>query len=126
MQKFLLLITTSPHYPNAKKALDFAHQQLADGHAVQVFFYGDGAYTANRLMWQTADVLNVADGWVALSTEYGLGLPVCVSTALARGIADKQNAQAHQLNGENLRKPFCLVGLSQLALSMNDSQVIQF
>lgn len=126
MQKFLLLITTSPHYPNAQKALDFARQQLADGNSVQVFFYGDGAYTANRLLWQSADVPNVADGWVALSAEHGLELPVCVSTALARGITDTQNAQAHQLDGDNLRKPFCLVGLSQLALAMQNRQVVQF
>lgn len=126
MRPLLLLITSSPHYPNAQKALAFAKQSLDDGQTVAVFFYGDGAYTANRLMWQTADIVSVADGWVALSAKYGLKLPVCVSTALARGITDTANAKSHQLDGDNLRKPFYLTGLSELALLIEQYQVVQF
>lgn len=127
MKKYLLLISASPHHPNAKKALEFAKDQLGKGHAINVFFYGDGAYTANRLMWQSADIPNIADAWVSLACEYGLALPVCVSTALARGITDAANATRHQLQGENLREPFLLVGLSELAMAIDDSvQVLQF
>lgn len=127
MKKHLLLISTSPHHPNAKKALDFAKDQLANGHSINVFFYGDGAYTANRLIWQSADIPNIADAWATLAYEYHLALPVCVSTALARGITDSQNATRHQLQGENLREPFVLVGLSELAMAIDDSvQVLQF
>lgn len=127
MKKYLLLITVSPHHPNAKKAAMFAKEKLTDCQDVTVFFYGDGAYTANRLMWQTKDVENVADIWVQLAEQYNLALPVCVSTALARGITDAPNALRHQLDGENVREPFFLVGLSQLAMAIHDDvQVLQF
>lgn len=127
MDKFLLLITQSPDTPTAKKALSFAQDKLKHAHQVQVFFYGDGAYTANRLMWQTADVPSVSDEWVKLADEYSLDLPVCVSTALARGITDSDNAKRHHLDGDNLRSPFRLVGLSELALQIDGADtVMQF
>lgn len=127
MSKIFVLITCSPHEPNAKSALDYAKSALADNKALQVFFYGDGAYTANRLRWQTADVVDVADGWQVLHDEHGLALPVCVGTALARGVSDGENAMRHGLDGNNLKEPFYLVGLSELALSLDDdTTLIQF
>ncbi|MCL1622714.1 sulfurtransferase complex subunit TusD [Moraxella sp. Tifton1] len=123
----LLLITKNPHSRTAKDAVNVARQLLDNKEQVRVFFYGDGAHTANRLMWQTADVMSVSDAWVMLADEYSLDLPVCVSTALARGITDADNAKRHGLDGENLRKPFRLVGLSELALQIkDDTKVMQF
>ncbi|WP_066799914.1 sulfurtransferase complex subunit TusD [Moraxella oblonga] len=123
----LLLITKSPHDKRHIQALDFAKHALAQGDDLRVFFYGDGAYIANRLMWQTADVPNLADEWVALANTQGLRLPVCVGTALARGVVDSENANRHGLDGENLRSPFYLVGLSELALMLgDDTKLMQF
>lgn len=125
--KKLLLITKSPHDRRHAQAVDFAKQALTDGDDVRVFFYGDGAYVANRLRWQTADMPDIADQWVCLADEYDLALPVCVGTALARGITDGDNAVRHGLAGENLRPPFCLVGLSDLALALDDETcLVQF
>lgn len=124
MDKFLLLITSSPHSPNTKHALDFATDKLKNGDDVRMFFYGDGAYVANRLRWQSADVPDVADGWIKLHDEYALALPVCVGTALARGITDIDNATRHGLDGDNLRSPFYLVGLSELALGIDDDTTL--
>ena len=46
---------------------------------------------------------------------------------LARGITDVDNANRHSLDGDNLRAPFRLVGLSELALQIDDDvTVIQF
>lgn len=127
ISKILILITASPHTHKAKLALADAEARLAKGESVSVFFYGDGAATANRLMWQTADVPNIRDGWTALSEQYQLDLPVCVSTALARGITDSENAKRHGLDGDNLQTPFRLVGLSELALLIDDGvQVVQY
>lgn len=127
MNKIFLLITTPPYHPNAPIALDFAKKTLSNHQTLQVFFYGDGAYIANRLRWQTSDVVDVADGWEQLHHAHGLPLPVCVGTALARGISDAQNATRHQLDGDNLRQPFYLAGLSELALALDDdTQLIQF
>lgn len=123
----LLLITTNPHSNAAKMALITAKQMLTNNEAVHVFFYGDGAYTANRLMWQTADVANIQDEWVKLANQYSLDLPVCVSTALARGITDSSNAKRHQLDGDNLHPSFRLTGLSELVLMLNnDTKIMQF
>lgn len=124
MDKLLLLITASPHTLAAKHALQRARQALTEGKSLQVFFYGDGAYTANRLRWQTSDVYDVADGWCQLHDEHGLSLPVCVGTALARGITDTDNAKRHGLTADNLRKPFYLTGLSELALALDDTTTL--
>ena len=125
MKKYLLLITKSPHHPNTKKALIFAKQKLDQGTPVLVFFYADGAYIANRLMGQTADVENIQTAWIELAKKYGLKLPVCVSTALARGITDAQNAQRHGLLGDNLHPDFELVGLADLAMQLDDDTQLQ-
>lgn len=127
MKKYLLLITKSPHHPNTKHALIFAKEKLAQGASVAIFFYADGAYIANRLMWQTADVENRQAQWVELAKQYHLRLCVCVSTALARGITDTQNALRHQLDGENLHPAFELVGLADLTMQLDeDTQLQQF
>lgn len=127
MSQTLLVVTSSPHSRQGKEALQTAKTLLAQGASLLVFFYGDGAYTANRLMWQTADVESVSHGWCILAQEYRLDLPVCVSTALARGICDDVNAKRHHLDGENLLSPFRLVGLSELALHLNDNtKLMQF
>lgn len=127
MTQTLLLITSSPHSHQGKKALDTAKELLEKNVPVLVFFYGDGAYTANRLIWQTADVPSIPHAWCALAQEYNLKLPVCVSTALARGVSDKENAKRHGLTSENLLTPFYLVGLSELLLQItDDTTLIQF
>lgn len=123
----VVLITHAPHYRQAKDALIFVKSHLEKGLPVRVFFYGDGAYHANRLIWQTADVPCVCREWGELAKVYGLDLPVCVSTALARGITDQDNASRHNLDGDNLHPAFRLVGLSELALLLdNNTSLVQF
>lgn len=123
----VLLITSPPHSKKAKDALAFAQSLCESQRDFKVFFYGDGAYHANRLLWQSADVPCVSKGWASLANTHQIALPVCVSTALARGITDDDNAQRHALDGDNLRPPFTLVGLSELALMLDDStHLIQF
>ncbi len=127
MSHTLLLITTSPHDRQGKEALSTATKLLEQGEYVSVFFYGDGAYTANRLMWQSADVPNIGQLWTSLAEQYELDLPVCVSTALARGITDEDNAKRHGLDANNILPPFRLVGLSELMLQINHgTTLIQF
>lgn len=121
-----LLITCLPHSRQCLKAFEFAKDKLEKGESVQVFFYGDGAYIANDFCWQTADTKNIADDWVALANTYTLKLPVCVSTALARGICDDDNAKRHKLSGTNLKNGFSLVGLSEFAMMISNGQLVQF
>lgn len=125
-KKTTLLITAPPDSQKAWQALRTAQDHLQAGDDISVFFYGDGAYTANAFRWQTADVPDVAAAWADLHKIHGLALPVCVSTALARGITDPENAKRHHLTGDNLKPPFYLAGLSELAMMVTDSQLIQY
>lgn len=124
--KTVLLITKSPHHPKMRQALDCAKNLFKNNELAGVFFYGDGAMIANGFAWQSAELPNIADEWAKLSDEYQLALPVCVSTALARGITDEPNAKRHNLSGHNLKAPFELVGLGDLAMMIDDNKLIQF
>lgn len=123
--KQLILITCPAYSHQAKLALEYTKNALKNEQGVHLFFYGDGAYIANRLMWQTADRPNPCQEWVQLATTHNLQLPVCVSTALARGISDQTNAQRHNLDGHNLHPAFNLVGLSELALLLDDVDLVK-
>nr|WP_068327448.1 sulfurtransferase complex subunit TusD [Psychrobacter sp. P2G3] len=144
----LLLLTTDPSQPLAQLALRYARalleqvklQQIQpadknneqevvenDTQSLNVFFYADAAHMANRLRWQSADQTDLTQEWQALAKQYQLSLPVCVSTALSRGISDNDNSARHQLNGENIADGFHLVGLSELAMMMQGNcRLIQF
>ena len=141
----LLLITADPSQPLAHIALRYARTYLestdtnnndktdnsdrpANPHAsLNIFFYADAANTANRLRWQSADQMNITKEWQKLAEQYQLTLPVCVSTALSRGISDSENSTRHQLNSENLAAGFKLVGLSELAMMMQGNcRLLQF
>ena len=143
----LLLITADPSQPLAHLALRYAHAYLVKAKLAQsginaeatddmaendtpplnLFFYADAAHTANRLRWQSADQSDLTKEWQALAKQYNLSLPVCVSTALSRGISDTDNSARHQLDSENLAEGFHLVGLSELAMMMQDNcRLIQF
>lgn len=139
----LLLITADPSHPLAYIALRYARTYLQNveindktensyqgesSHApLNIFFYADAANTANRLRWQSADQTDITKEWQTLAEQYQLTLPVCVSTALSRGISDSENSSRHQLDSENLASGFKLVGLSELAMMMQgDCRVIQF
>ena len=141
----LLLITADPSHPLAHLALRYARTYLASTDInnndksnnsddlenlpapLNVFFYADAANTANRLRWQSADQMNITQVWQKLAEQYQLALPVCVSTALSRGISDGENSTRHQLDSENLAAGFKLVGLSELAMMMQgDCRLLQF
>ena len=132
----LLLITADPSHPLAHLALRYARAYLQnapknkdtnDNTTLNVFFYGDAAHTANGLRWQSADQVDLTKEWQILAEQFQLALPVCVSTALSRGISDTDNSKRHQLNGDNLATGFSLVGLSELAMIMQgDCRLMQF
>ena len=143
----LLLITADPSHPLAHLALRYARTYLANTDTnnndtnnndetdnnenvlapLNIFFYADAANTANRLRWQSADQMNITKEWQKLAQQYQLTLPVCVSTALSRGISDSENSTRHQLNSENLAAGFKLVGLSELAMMMQGNcRLLQF
>ena len=142
----LLLITCDPSHPLAMMAFRFAKAYLESHNnkesdsqknsnqetsnetdaKLAVFFYGDAAQTANRLRWQSAEVTDVTKLWQSLVEKHNLALPVCVSTALSRGISDSDNSRRHELIGDNLAAGFSLVGLGELATLMSSRRLLQF
>ncbi|MGM8885292.1 sulfurtransferase complex subunit TusD [Psychrobacter sp. 1U2] len=127
-----LLITKDPSHPLAHLALRYAKVLLdkADENnelSLQLFCYADAAHLANRLRWQSADQINLTQQWQDLARKHDIALPVCVSTALSRGITDSENSARHQLTGDNLADGFTLVGLSELAIMLqDDNRLIAF
>lgn len=130
--KTTLLITKDPSHPLAHVALRYAKALLNETDenkkpALQLFFYADSAHLANRLRWQSADQLDLTQQWQELARKHELALPVCVSTALSRGVSDSENSARHQLTGDNLADGFTLVGLSELAMMLqDDNRLIAF
>ena len=130
--KTTLLITKDPSHPLAHVALRYAKALLNETDeskkpTLQLFFYADSAHLANRLRWQSADQLDLTQQWQALARKHELALPVCVSTALSRGVSDSENSARHQLTGDNLADGFTLVGLSELAMMLqDDNRLIAF
>ncbi len=132
----LLLITKDPSHPLAHFAVRYARAFLeqtatletdAQHTPLKLFFYADAANIANSLRWQSADQLNLTKQWQQLAEQHNISLPVCVSTALSRGISDSDNSARHHLKSANLASGFELVGLSELALMMqSDCRLIQF
>ncbi|MBS9779679.1 MAG: sulfurtransferase complex subunit TusD [Moraxellaceae bacterium] len=129
-EPLLILITNAPQQPLAKLAVRYACSALAETNnnnkKIEIFFYGNGASTANGLTWQSAEQTNICHEWQKLAEQYQLNLSVCVSTALARGVTDKENSQRHQLSGDNIAEGFRLVGLSELVMKMANAKVVQF
>lgn len=123
----LIVISSPPFSPKTCQALDFIEQKLHDNQAVTLFLYGDGAYLANRLVWLASDMPNPAQKLQQLAKHTSLSVQACVSTALARGITDTDNAKRHHLTASNLMDNCQLTGLGELAMHLhNADSVYQF
>ena len=126
----LLLINVDPSQNLAWHAYRYAKAFLEsvansnDKPQLSIFFYGEAANTGNALRWQTADRQSLTQLWTQLSEDYQLKLPICVSTALTRGVTDEENARRHKLEGANLAAGFELVGLGELAQQLSVAEKV--
>ena len=128
----LLLINAAPSQSIAWHAYRYAKAFLENeaesnnesGSQLNIFFYGEAAHTGNGLRWQTADQKSLTQLWSQLNKDYQQRLPICVSTALTRGITDADNARRHNLNAENLAEGFELVGLGELADQLTKAEKV--
>lgn len=117
----LLLLTEPMTSPLAWHGVALAKELINQNETVEVFFYQDAASIANRLNWRPTDEPNLTAEWQLLPIERR----VCVSTALARGVTDSENATRHDLSSENIADGFHLVGLGELAdLMLKAARVI--
>lgn len=128
----LLLITCSHLSAQARSAYQIAYDYLQmPNQQVDVFFYSDGAYIANRYIWHNVDTSNLQTEWQLLAKKHNFALNVCVSTALSRGITDIENSKRHNIlqnsltdditYANNLADGFELVGLGVLAEMMHQA-----
>jgi tRNA 2-thiouridine synthesizing protein D len=127
--KFTLLVTGNPtSHQSGSNAYQFCAAALNAGHKISgVFFYLDGVLTANSLISPASDEVNLSEAWAKLAIKYQFPLEVCVSAALRRGVVNQQEAEQLGLSNYNLRTPFMLSGLGQLAeLSAKCDRLIQF
>lgn len=127
--KFSIVVTGGPYgSQSASSAYQFCAAALLAGHQISgVFFYQEGVLNANQLVSPATDEVNLPDFWAALANQYQFPLEVCVSASLRRGVVDQQEAEQLALSQFNLKPPFVLSGLGQLAvLSANCDRLVQF
>lgn len=126
----LAVVVCAPPYgaQGASSAYQFCKASLQAGHSlVGVFFYQDGVLNANDLVSPASDEVNLPVLWAELATQYDFPLEVCVSAALRRGIVSQPEAKQLALAQFNLKVPFTLSGLGQLAeLSAKADKLVQF
>ncbi|WP_413701146.1 sulfurtransferase complex subunit TusD [Psychromonas sp. KJ10-10] len=128
-KKFAVIVSGAPYgTQGASSAYQFCANAVKAGHEiVGVFFYQEGVLNASMLVSPASDEINLTELWVALATQYQFPLEVCVSAALRRGIVNEEEAQQLSLHQFNLKAPFLLSGLGQLAeLSAKSDRLVQF
>ena len=106
----VILLTEPPTDRLAWYGLWLAQSCLTAKIPFQVFFYQNAVSVVNILAHQSADLPQLRDKWRALNID----LPVCVSAALLRGVADPNNAARHALPTHNVASGFRLTGLGEL------------
>ena len=127
--KFSIVVTGGPYgSQSASSAYQFCAAAVQAGHEIAgVFFYQEGVLNANQLVSPATDEVNLPDLWATLATQYQFPLEVCVSASLRRGVVNEQEAEQLALSQFNLKPPFVLSGLGQLAeLSAECDRLVQF
>jgi len=129
MTKFAIFVSGAPYgTQGATSAYQFCAAALQAGHEiVGVFFYQEGVLNASQLVSPASDEINLPDYWAQLASDNKFALEVCVSASLRRGIVNQVEAELLGFSQYNLKYPFVLSGLGQLAeLSASADRLVQF
>lgn len=127
--KFAVFVSSAPYgSQGASSAYQFCVSAIQDGHEiVGVFFYQEGVLNASQLVSPASDEVNLPGLWAELAIQHQFPLEVCVSASLRRGIVNETEAAQLLLSQFNLKSPFVLSGLGQLAeLSASADKLVQF
>jgi tRNA 2-thiouridine synthesizing protein D len=127
--KLAVVVSGAPYgTQGASSAYQFCASAIRAGHQIiGVFFYQDGVLNASQLVSPASDEINLPDCWAQLATQHKFPLEVCVSASLRRGIVNQVEAGQLSLTQFNLKAPFILSGLGQLAeLSASADRLVQF
>jgi tRNA 2-thiouridine synthesizing protein D len=124
------IVVSGPVYGTqaASSAYRFVQAVLNSGHAIRgVFFYQDGVMNASYLHAPATDEADLHQLWCELATQHKLLLHVCVSAAQRRGILDDVTASEAGKEIGNVKYPFALSGLGQLAeMLLTADRVVRF
>lgn len=124
------IIVSGPAYGTqaASSAYRFTQAVLATGHAVTgVFFYQDGVTNASYLHAPANDEDDLHQLWCELAIQQAMPLHTCIAAALRRGILDSISATEAGKDTCNVRAPFLLSGLGQLAeMLLTADRVVRF
>jgi tRNA 2-thiouridine synthesizing protein D len=127
--KFSIVVHSAPYTcEGAHSAFRFCQTLLAEGHEIyRVFFFRDGVQNLSRLAVVGQDERNLQSDWDQLIQKHDLDAVACVTSALKRGVIDKQEAQRYEKHAENLFDSVTIAGLGQLVDAViNSDRVVNF
>ncbi len=115
--KFALHITCAPYSKQGNlSGLNFAKAIIEKGHTLtRVFFSSDGVQTGSQLTVIPQDEIDIPTAWSELATANNIELILCISACLRRGLLDQDEAERYEKAASNIRQPFIISGLGQLA-----------
>lgn len=126
---FSVVITGAPYSTQGPhSAWRFVKAALENGHSIyRIFLHGDGVLCASNLHTSAQDELNINVLWNELAEKHKLDIVVCITSALRRGVVDKNESDRYKHKHFNLSANMELSGLGQLVDAINHSdRVITF
>ncbi len=127
--KFCIVVYAAPYSSEAAStAFRFTKSLLENGHEVtRVFFFSDGVHNASKFAVTPQDEINLQSRWDKLIRQHSLDVVACVSSAIKRGILNKQEAKRYELDGTSLMDSAEIAGLGQLIdASLQADRVVNF
>jgi len=124
---FTITINSGPMSAGVKSALFFAKAAINLYPISQIFFLGDGVYSASSLITPMTDEFNSCYEWKHFHEVHHVPLNVCIASALRRGLINKDEAMNNNHQHYNIQPPFQLSGLGQLVKDFDSHhKIIQF
>lgn len=108
---FAILITAPPLHRSSTTAFQFIEATLKKNYSIKrIFFYQDGVYHGNRLIYLENPLL--INRWKNLAKKYDLELTLCSTSAARRGVMGPEQADYFEKDTHNLAEEFQLGSLS--------------
>lgn len=127
--KFSIVVHSAPYTSEgAHSAFRFCQTLLAEGHEIyRVFFFRDGVHNLTRLAVVGQDERNLQAEWEQLIQKHDLDAIACVTSALKRGIIDREEAARYEKHADSLSGSVTIAGLGQFVDAViNSDRVVNF
>jgi tRNA 2-thiouridine synthesizing protein D len=113
---YSLVVLSSPASGHsAATAARFAHATIRRGHNIhRVFFLDEGTSAGSGVAVFPQDEQDRLAPWLTLARDHGVELVLCISSALHRGLLDKEEAARHDKFAVTVHPAFIISGLGQL------------